>query len=478
MATNRNAKREVEIRKRVQVAVLKKPDAVKNAEDQPSEFERDTKVEDEEDPEVIKLMEKIKPAPGYDKKRNYSEIVVGAESFLLSLDKKTQNYLEVKPSCLDGLTPEEEEDLRYLGAEIIETMVYLLKLPMIVGETACIFFQRFYGIQSFVKHPFEHIVMASVLLATKVEEDYRRPREIITVFDRLKKMYMRRSDKTVLLSTLKIDSHYVLLKNNIVTAERRLLFNLGFVCQIKHPHGYIFVYLRTLALSDNERLLNAAWASMNDCMKTDLFLRYFPKTIAAACIVRTCRKNNPEFELPVIDGFHWYEVFSVSSRDVEHIIEVLDKLYERQHAPDWNKLLTSVAEARKKKFGIEKVVKLTDEETKKAINEEEEEKKENGNVKSYSKKLAGSSERRKRPRSRSKERKHDKYRERDRKDRVKDYRDRDRHDRDRKDRRRSRSKDRKDERKSRDKDYRREHSRDRRRRSRSRSPVKSRSQKV
>uniref|UniRef100_A0AC34QYP7 Uncharacterized protein n=1 Tax=Panagrolaimus sp. JU765 TaxID=591449 RepID=A0AC34QYP7_9BILA len=72
------AKREVEIRKRVQVAVLKKPDAVKNAEDQPSEFERDTKVEDEEDPEVIKLMEKIKPAPGYDKKRNYSEIVVGA----------------------------------------------------------------------------------------------------------------------------------------------------------------------------------------------------------------------------------------------------------------------------------------------------------------------------------------------------------------------------------------------------------------
>lgn len=122
---------------------------------QPSEFERDTKVEEEEDPAVIALMEKIKPAPGYDKKRNYSEIVVGAESFLLSLDKKTRIYLDTKPSCLDGLTSEEEEDLRYLGAEIIETMVYLLKLPMIVGETACIFFQRFYGIQSFVRHPFE-----------------------------------------------------------------------------------------------------------------------------------------------------------------------------------------------------------------------------------------------------------------------------------------------------------------------------------
>lgn len=100
-------------------------------------------------------MEKIKPAPGYDKKRNYSEIIIGADSFLLGLDKKTKQYLDTKPSCLDGLTPEEEEDLRFLGAELIEAMVHLLKLPMIVGETACIFFQRFYGIQSFVKYPME-----------------------------------------------------------------------------------------------------------------------------------------------------------------------------------------------------------------------------------------------------------------------------------------------------------------------------------
>lgn len=100
-------------------------------------------------------MEKIKPAPGYDKKRNYSDIVIGADSFLLRLDKKTKQYLDTKPSCLDGLTPEEEEDLRFLGAELIESIVHLLKLPMIVGETACIFFQRFYGVQSFVKYPIE-----------------------------------------------------------------------------------------------------------------------------------------------------------------------------------------------------------------------------------------------------------------------------------------------------------------------------------
>ncbi|KAE9547605.1 hypothetical protein FO519_009183 [Halicephalobus sp. NKZ332] len=380
-----------EIRRKAQVDGTKKPADGLNGEEQVTEFEKEPKqIPDEtEDPEVLEIMEKIKPAPGYDKKRNYSEIIIGADSFLLGLDKKTRSYLDTKPSCLDGLTPEEEEDLRFLGAELIENMVYLLKLPMIVGETACIFFQRFYGVQSFVKHPMEHFVMASVLLATKVEEVLRSPREIITVFDHLKKLYTRRTDKSAKVDVLKVDSQYVMMKNNIVVAERRLLLNLGFVCQIKHPHGYIYVYLKTLILENNMRIFNTAWASMNDCMKTDLFLRYYPKTIAAACVVRTCRRSDPEFELPIIDEYHWYEVYGVSSKDVEHIIEILDRLYERKQAPDWMRLISSVAEARKRKFGTETVVKLSEEEAKKAIKDEEAEKDENG-LKSYSRKLATS----------------------------------------------------------------------------------------
>ena len=112
---------------------------------------------------------------------------------------------------------------------------------------------------------------------------------------------------------------------------------------------------------------------MNDCMRTDLFLRYFPKTIAAGCIVRTCRASNPEVILPDTDGFAWYEVYGVSSRDVEFIIKVLDRMYERNASPNWLKLLESVAEARRKKFGIEKVEVITEEEAKKSINDEEEE---------------------------------------------------------------------------------------------------------
>ena len=229
----------------------------------------------------------------------------------------------------------------------------------------------------------------------------------------------------------------MMMKNNVVVAERKLLLNLGFVCQIKHPHGYIYVYLKTLFLENNMRIFNTAWASMNDCMKTDLFLRYYPKTIAAACVVRTCTRSDPEFELPVIDGFHWYEVYGVSSEDVEHIIDILDRLYERKKAPDWIKLISSVAEARRKKFGNETIVKLSEEEAKKAIKDEEAEKEENG--KSYSKKLATSPRKgeRRRSRSRSKERK----RYKDRRDRSRSRERANRYDR-RDNRKRSRSRDR------------------------------------
>jgi hypothetical protein len=61
------------------------------------------------------------------------------------------------------------------------------------------------------------------------------------------------------IDVLKIDVKYVMLKNNVVAAERRILCALGFVCQIKHPHGYIFVYLKTLQLLDNSEILNTAW---------------------------------------------------------------------------------------------------------------------------------------------------------------------------------------------------------------------------
>lgn len=111
---------------------------------------------------------------------------------------------------------------------------------------------------------------------------------------------------------------------------------------------------------------------MNDCMRTDLFLRFFPKTIAAACIVRACQQANPEVILPVTHGCGWYEVYGVSDRDVAYIIKVLDKMYLRTTPPNWTKLLQSVAEARRKKFGIEKIEVITEEEAKKSIIDEEE----------------------------------------------------------------------------------------------------------
>ena len=39
---------------------------------------------------------------------------------------------------------------------------------------------------------FQHTVMACLLLASKIEEAPRRPREVVNVYNRLKQLHMRR----------------------------------------------------------------------------------------------------------------------------------------------------------------------------------------------------------------------------------------------------------------------------------------------
>lgn len=122
-----------------------------------------------------------------------------------------------------------------------------------------------------------------------------------------------------------LDASYVALKNQVIKAERRVLKELGFCVHVKHPHKLIVMYLQVLGIEKNQRLMQISWNFMNDSLRTDVFVRYNPESIACACIYLTARKIN--FPLP--NNPPWYGVFKVSEDDILDISYKIMDLYRR-----------------------------------------------------------------------------------------------------------------------------------------------------
>ncbi|XP_072333947.1 cyclin-L1-like isoform X2 [Scyliorhinus torazame] len=248
----------------------------------------------------------------------YSSIALTLENCLISEEK-----LFLTASVSDGLDLEVETDLRIVGCELIQAAGILLKLPQVAMATGQVLFQRFFYSKSFVKHPMEILSMACVHLASKIEEDPRRIRDVINVFHHLRKLREKKSPVPLLL-----DQSYVNLKNQVIKAERRVLKELGFCVHVKHPHKIIVMYLQVLECERNRPLVQTAWNYMNDSLRTDVFVRYHPETIACACIYLAARA----LEIPLPNRPHWFLLFGTSEEEMKEICVKILKLYTRKKA--------------------------------------------------------------------------------------------------------------------------------------------------
>ncbi|XP_043849800.1 cyclin-L2-like [Dromiciops gliroides] len=188
--------------------------------------------------------------------RLYSGVLITLENCLLPDDK-----LRFTPSMSSGLDPDTETGLRVVGCELIQAAGILLRLPQVAMATGQVLFQRFFYTKSFVKHSMEHVSMACVHLASKIEEAPRRIRDVINVFHRLR--HLREKKKPV---PLLLDQDYVNLKNQIIKAERRVLKELGFCVHVKHPHKIIVMYLQVLECERNQHLVQTSWVASEDSL--------------------------------------------------------------------------------------------------------------------------------------------------------------------------------------------------------------------
>ncbi|CAH1117621.1 unnamed protein product [Phaedon cochleariae] len=234
-----------------------------------------------------------------------------------------EEKLSPTPSQLDGLGMDTETDLRIYGCELIQTAGILLKLPQVAMATGQVLLQRFYYSKSLVRHPVEHTAMACVCLASKIEEAPRRVRDVINVFSHVRQVNSNKEIQPVIL-----DQSYIQLKNLVIKAERRILKELGFCVHIKHPHKIIVMFLQVLGLNNHQKLMQYSWNYMNDSLRTDVFVRYQPETVACACIYLTARK----LKLPLPKNPAWFSIFGSTEEEIRDISLRILKLYSRPKA--------------------------------------------------------------------------------------------------------------------------------------------------
>ncbi|XP_028394143.1 cyclin-L2-like [Dendronephthya gigantea] len=247
---------------------------------------------------------------------DYGNVEISLENCVIPAEK-----LEKTPSASDGLSTELETEVRIVGCEYIQTGGILLKLPQVAMATGQVLFQRFYYSKSLIRHDVEVYAMACLFLAAKIEESPRRIRDVINVFHHIKQ---RRNMKPIAPMEY-MGNIYFALKNLVIKAERRILKELGFCVHIKHPHKVVITFLQVLECEKNQQLAQKAWNYMNDALRTNVFVRYQPETIACACISLSAR----QLQIPLPSRPPWWELFDSTMEDIEDVCVTLLKLYQR-----------------------------------------------------------------------------------------------------------------------------------------------------
>ncbi|XP_030633411.1 cyclin-L2-like [Chanos chanos] len=249
----------------------------------------------------------------------YSAVLLTLENCILPLERLLRS-----PSSEHGLPSDTEEQLRIRGCEMIQAAGILLRLPQVAMATGQILFQRFFYCKSFVRHCAESVAMACVHLASKIEEEPRRVRDVLNVFH-----YLKHSEGDRKPGPMPLDASYINLKSQVIKAERRVLKELGFCVHVKHPHKIIVMYLQVLECEKNTKLVQMSWNYMNDSLRTDVFLRYKAETVACACIYLSARS----LQIPLPDQPPWFLLFGATEEELRDISGRILRLYTLPSVP-------------------------------------------------------------------------------------------------------------------------------------------------
>jgi protein BUR2 len=261
----------------------------------------------------------------------------------------TDDDLNQTPSVLDGMTPEEERGLRRKGVHFIVQVGMMLKLPQTTLSVAAIFFHRYLvrnslksrpgykplhhyvSLLSIVGYdpkslkPYQQVAATALFLATKVEENCRKMKELVVACVRVA---LKDPNKLVDEQT----KDYWKWRDTILYSEDVLLESLCFDLSVEPPYQTMYQMLNYYRLEHNKPLRNAAWAFLADSSLTHLCLLFDSRTIAAASLYAAAR--HVDIEIPEDDGKPWWEVQYVQLRNIRRSCNLMADVYESSPPKD------------------------------------------------------------------------------------------------------------------------------------------------
>ncbi|KAF2085029.1 cyclin-like protein [Saccharata proteae CBS 121410] len=240
----------------------------------------------------------------------------------------TEEELLHTPSIEDGMTPEAEREMRFKGTNFIWQVGAMLKLPQLTLTTAAVFLNRFITRRSLVSregykalHHYQ-IAATSLFLATKVEENCRKMKELVIACCRV-------AQKNPNLLVDEQTKDFWRWRDTILYNEDVLLETICFDLTVEAPHKLFFEMMCYLGVEHNKRLRNAGWSFINDSNLTQLCLLVPSRTIAAAALYCGARLCGVSFADE--DGKPWWEIQHVRLRDIRRACNYMAGIYE--HVP-------------------------------------------------------------------------------------------------------------------------------------------------
>jgi hypothetical protein len=229
----------------------------------------------------------------------------------------TDEQLTNSPSRKDGIDEATETTLRIYGCDLIQESGILLRLPQAVMATGQVLFHRFYCKKSFARFNVKKVAASCVWLASKLEENTRKARQVLIIFHR---MECRRENLPIDHLDL-YSKKYADLKMELSRTERHILKEMGFICHVEHPHKFISNYLATLETPPELR--QEAWNLANDSLRTTLCVRFKSEVVACGVVYAAARR----FQVPLPENPPWWKAFDAEKYGIDEVCRVLAHLY-------------------------------------------------------------------------------------------------------------------------------------------------------
>ncbi|KHJ41150.1 hypothetical protein D918_08736 [Trichuris suis] len=197
-------------------------------------------------------------------------------------DKKE---LKNTPSYKDGISSEEEAQLRRIGVDYIRKIGDKMNLPYDMIASATVLFHHFYMYYSLKQFDMKVTAVTCIMVAGKAEETPKKLRDILRCSE----------------DCLGTPAYSEEWKERVVALESVLLQTIKFDVFVILPHPFITKFGKDLNgdKSEIEMLLQMAWTFANDSLCTTLCLQWEPEIIAIAVLYLAMRLK--KFE--IVD---WY----------------------------------------------------------------------------------------------------------------------------------------------------------------------------